>query len=462
MRSRSFAAIVFLVLLQAVVFLGVCRKWSAPLGGDEPVYRQLAMNMLEGKGFSLAAVWPYEPTIFRTPGYPLILAGLLAGSDNSPGWARLAQFGILGASALLLGALVRKAWGWEAGLLASLLCASYAILGQYAALLSTEILSAFLWLLLSVLVSRTLTPFRNETDLLAAGLTSGLLALVRPSLTPLVAMPLVAAFLSGRRQGLRRAAVGTAWVALGFAVVVSPWLVRNRAVAGRATLAVGGGMSLYLSAGQYGGRFTYALLASEFKAITDDWHILQARASASCATSVSPNTCMETAVDAEYLQEARQLARGLELFPALTQIPKRCAYLWSSSSFLDRNQYPTMDLLVRAQHNAIIVLAGIGMVLLRRRLLRDWAVWVPLLYITALHLVFHEEARYSVPARPFLIAYATVPLVWIGRRTRSPQFARLESNRAHAVGNVTAIRTPLSRRLAIPSRFPHHPTRAVG
>lgn len=42
-------------------------------GGDAPTYVLLAQNLLDGRGFTYAG----QPTGLRTPGYPLLLAGLM-------------------------------------------------------------------------------------------------------------------------------------------------------------------------------------------------------------------------------------------------------------------------------------------------------------------------------------------------------------------------------------------------
>jgi hypothetical protein len=42
-----------------------------------------------------------------------------------------------------------------------------------------------------------------------------------------------------------------------------------------------------------------------------------------------------------------------------------------------------------------------------------WLVWSVPAYLTGIHFVFHVDARYSMPARPFLFIYASLFLVFI-------------------------------------------------
>ena len=74
---------------------------------------------------------------------------------------------------------------------------------------------------------------------------------------------------------------------------------------------------------------------------------------------------------------------------------------------------------------ALLVLAGL--VIRRRTLGRDWPLWLGAVYVTALHLVFHMEGRYSMPARPMLLVYAgasgALLITWLTRRTRERRAA---------------------------------------
>jgi hypothetical protein len=48
--------------------------------------------------------------------------------------------------------------------------------------------------------------------------------------------------------------------------------------------------------------------------------------------------------------------------------------------------------------------------------LRDWPLWLPALYITAVHTVIHVESRYSLPTRPGLIVLAATAAAALGRQ----------------------------------------------
>ena len=48
----------------------------------------------------------------------------------------------------------------------------------------------------------------------------------------------------------------------------------------------------------------------------------------------------------------------------------------------------------------------------RRRLPELWPFYAAAVLLTGLHLVFHVQPRYTLPARPVLFAFAAAALVW--------------------------------------------------
>jgi len=53
--------------------------------GDGPEYHQIAVNVLQRHVFSEAYGIPYEPTVFRSLGYPVFLAAIYAITSQSTG-----------------------------------------------------------------------------------------------------------------------------------------------------------------------------------------------------------------------------------------------------------------------------------------------------------------------------------------------------------------------------------------
>jgi len=240
MRHRVLAGLLLAGLLVRVAIL-----WNtADLGpriSDERHYVELAGSLLNGRGFAWATG---APTSLRPPLYPALVACVwrVAGDGNLQA-VRMVQFGLALLTALLVYEIGRRAFTRRAGLIAaavtwlypSLIFMNVTILGET---LFTLLLVAFT-LLAVLLVQR---PAAGTA--VACGLALGLGALTRSVLwpVPLVLCPLVAVLVGG---SFRRRAGMAALVLAGYAVVVSPWAVRNTRLQGVVTVVdTMGGMNL--------------------------------------------------------------------------------------------------------------------------------------------------------------------------------------------------------------------------
>jgi hypothetical protein len=99
MKTMYQISLVFLVFVVAIFFrLSWLTGPAGPPETDEVEYEELASNLLSGKGFILEDGMAYRqmssrnidrptgrPTAYRTPGFPLILAGIyrVAGHDHA-------------------------------------------------------------------------------------------------------------------------------------------------------------------------------------------------------------------------------------------------------------------------------------------------------------------------------------------------------------------------------------------
>ena len=57
-----------------------------------------------------------------------------------------------------------------------------------------------------------------------------------------------------------------------------------------------------------------------------------------------------------------------------------------------------------------LFLGVLGIILTWKRRKELWILWLPIIYLTLLHIPFHTEARYTVPARPFLLIFSAIAL----------------------------------------------------
>ncbi|MFN8636375.1 MAG: hypothetical protein U0893_21200 [Chloroflexota bacterium] len=184
-------------------------------------------------GYALASGLGFEPELRRTPLYPIFIAAVLASGGDLASIATV-QHGLGVLTTALTFGLGRVAFGGLAGRIAGLVAGlMVALSGPLIVyehyLMSEAVFTLVLTLALLVLAVALRSPRRGW--LVAAGGAMALAALTRPigqAATPVaVGLPLLLA-LPSWRLGVQRAATA----AVGLALVLAPWTIRNLLVHG--------------------------------------------------------------------------------------------------------------------------------------------------------------------------------------------------------------------------------------
>lgn len=207
-------------------------------GQDSEEYRILAINLLEGRGFSRDVREPFLPAIHREPGYPAFVAAIYAVSGRNDVAVVLVQSLLVGVSAVLTALIGRAVFGGSLiPLVGGALVAVSLDLGDHARYLMSE--AVFVPLLLASLLATLHAWQRRSWQLgLLAGALFGLTGYVR---VMALAMGLLLVFgtlaldwLWRVRTTLRHTLWAPALVLVLLAAPV-PWVVRNVAMTGNAT-----------------------------------------------------------------------------------------------------------------------------------------------------------------------------------------------------------------------------------
>lgn len=211
---------------------------TAPLAGDTPAYREPALNLLAGRGYTIDGV---HPTANRPPGYALFLAATyaLGGDDRA---AVLAQFVVMSLVAAALYLLARTHLPRAESAVASLLLSLHVDVLFWSSFALSDSLA------LAVLVAAVgcaVAARRGGSAVLAGagGALLGVDLLIRPSY--LATLPAMALFLA---IGVPRARAVRALVAFLVAgtLLLAPWTVRNAVtLGGFYPLSTEGGINLY-------------------------------------------------------------------------------------------------------------------------------------------------------------------------------------------------------------------------
>jgi hypothetical protein len=198
------------------------------LNQDESEYHGLARNILDGKGFRQAVPRQGlrelprtgEPTAFRTPGMPAILAGIYTVVGDNPGYARVTLSIITAAISPLI--LILFVLLFRSVVIGAVLGGLWAILPtslfMSGALYGEEIscLILLVSMLLAILAERSGVAWL----VLCAGLLLGFGMLTRGFL---LFAPLTLGFWLWRRKRLRLAV----WLLAAAAVLPGAWVIRN-------------------------------------------------------------------------------------------------------------------------------------------------------------------------------------------------------------------------------------------
>jgi 4-amino-4-deoxy-L-arabinose transferase-like glycosyltransferase len=372
---------------------------------DSESYWLLAERVADGEPYALNP----DRRVFRTPGYPVLLAPLflIAGGEPPVLWARVLG-AVLGTAAVAVaGALAWQLFDRRSGLLALWAAALY----PEAVAMSTFVLSEapfvplmLLQLLLATWAWRSDKPRGQLAWALAAGATAGAATLMRPSwllFTPLAAA--VACLDAAHR--LRAVRIGMGML-LGLSLVMAPWWIRNAAVTGHfvpTTLQVGESL--------YDGWNPQATGASDMGFVDEFRRRLRQQDAESGFPHRESGLCFEQRLD-KRMRDAAWAWAWENPLDALRLAGIKFLRIW--------NVWPN-DPQLGNWRFGLLVLAGYVPLLFGgcygawRYAGRGWPYqlcFLPAIYFTALHMVFVGSIRYRQPAMLALLVLAAGVASW--------------------------------------------------
>jgi 4-amino-4-deoxy-L-arabinose transferase-like glycosyltransferase len=236
--QRCTLIIALLPSLGVLVLAGnsVYTPWSG--GGDTREYVEIAQHIVAGDGYTFA----HQPTAFRAPMYPLLLASLMrVSSMHWPVLLRILQFGIFVATALMCGELAARWFGDECGIPAAALVLLSPTMLFFSGQILTECVAALLvvafWLTLDAALRHA-----KVTSFILLGALAGLAALERFNMLPLIPFGALLALGCGLKDTMSWKKAGV--VLLAGVLVLSPWIIHNEiAFHGQASYSTHGGFA---------------------------------------------------------------------------------------------------------------------------------------------------------------------------------------------------------------------------
>jgi len=397
--------------------------------GDSESYWELGTRISRGEPYVLLG----QGNVFRTPGYPLILAGLFyvthrdAPFDASTVYyARFisAVMGVLAVAAVFW--LARRLFDGHAALLAAAVATVYP--GAIASSVFVLSEAPFCPLIVAQLAMQVAAwQSQRRVALFAWSVAAGMLAsaatLMRPSWLLFLPFAIVCGIALSRSR-LKHLACGICML-VGFVILMAPWWVRNYRVTGRFVPT-----SLQVGASLYDGLNPRASGGS-------DMSVMDAQNAEMADQSLMKYA---TLMDAGQTREAAEASRSAEFDrdrhwrdEALSwarEHPARVLQLAAIKFSRMWNVWPnepqfrswSVRLAVFFSYVPIMALAILGAWKFRDRGWPCVLCWLPAVYLTLLHVVFVSSIRYREPAMLPLIVLAagTVVSWWRGRSGVNP------------------------------------------
>jgi 4-amino-4-deoxy-L-arabinose transferase-like glycosyltransferase len=412
MRVAGIAAAAAVVL--ALGYAVLVSPGFEPYLDDQVSYLRLAHGLVERGEYTRASIdAPFAPEPLRPPGYPLFLAPLCVPSCSH--WTiAIVQALLYGALVLLFFQIARRALRSRGARIATVAVALYLPIAYFAAIAYSDFLATFLLVAGSAAFLRA----RRVSSVawgIAAGALFGWLALTRAVYVLLpAALALMTLWIDRRRLLTSRALRPMLGAALTFAIVLAPLMLYSARYFGR-PFASSSGSAVWLGAVQGVGKgdldeFEAAELAAvnrevaAFDTVTD--RVDQAHAWILLNEQLG-------------LHGYRFIAHDPLGYVART--PVRALVLWAGDLPVPVDWVPGLDPSVRvlagAIQLAVFVFGIIGAIALARR--REDAALLPLviiLYVSAVALPLGTEARYALPAKPFVFIAAVCGLAFLARR----------------------------------------------
>ncbi len=370
--------------------------------GDSTSYWVLGQQIVRGEPYRYGID---QSPVFRTPGYPLLLAGMFSVlGDNPPViWARLlgAVMGTATVGAVIC--LARQCFDPPTACVAGLMAAVYPGAIGMSVFVLTEgpfCLAMLGQLICWVKLARGPGPQPWLGWAVAVGVLAGIATLMRPSWLLFTPFAIGTGLLYPRP--LAKSAVQGTVVLLAFAVTMAPWWIRNYQVTGSLVVT-----TLQTGASLYDGLSPTATGASDMRFVAAFY---QAQRDADANASTPPTGVFAQRLD-NRLQDAALTWAANHPGRVVKLMLIKFGRMWSPWPNAAELQSWTFRLLISVGYTPLIILAAWGVVRNRHR---GWPLAIcilPAIYFSGLHMIFVSSIRYRQPAMLPLIVLAAAALV---------------------------------------------------
>lgn len=228
---KSF--ILFLTLLSFFFACFFAFISDYPLLKDSAQYDLIGWNLAQGNGFSISDSYPFEPTMFREPGYPFFLSAIYVIFGHEYFYVRLFQVFIYVLICLLIYFIALEISGEKIARYSSFFAALCPTLANYTRYVLSEGLFTFL-LCLSTLLFMRFVKQKKPVWIILCGFILGIAALIKVAILFFVFPMLIflAVLSEGSRDLMKKHLKCYIIFIVFFLLPILPWMARNKAVFG--------------------------------------------------------------------------------------------------------------------------------------------------------------------------------------------------------------------------------------
>lgn len=366
------------------------------LSGDSHSYYEIAQSLAEGKGFQLGG----QPTLRRTPVYPLFVAAALK-LGLFPIGVQVAQ-AILGALSGVIIFLIGRSWFDErVGFLAAGIFSVDYFLTKQVVYILAEVVFIFFLLVSFYFLFKAVKNGKIAFYFLG-GLFAGIATLTKEvSSFYFLAVPAVF-FLdkNGRKEFLKK----TIFFVAAFLIIILPWIARNCLISKDLVfLTVGSGHTFYL------GNNPQVIVRMH----GGDWIIERDTELPKGDPDMPPL----------YSREADRylMKKGVEYVSAhplhfIKLMGVKFLRLWFP--YYSKAE-PVSKCIMLLSYSTIMGFGILGIILSRKRWLEFFPFYLFLAYLSLIHTITIPTIRYRYPAMPFFMIFSAYAMMALWERFRA-------------------------------------------
>lgn len=414
--NKKIISCIFLLSLIIGIYFVVARPLLYLRGDTE--YVIYARNILDGHGFTLDTKAPYHLDVYRVPGYSLFLALIYSifGINNLA--VMLIQAFLNASVCILIFFITRRYLSLKTSYLISFLVAVYPFSAVFVHVMYSEVLCIFLFTLGLFLFEKGRESKRILFFALS-GLTMGCCLLVRPGTALMFLFMDIAYLLVANFRAIRR---NLLIFNLCVILVWLPWIVRNYTVTHKfIPLTIEVKEELFWASASTGKYFENRMHNPKFIAQFEE---IARKLEASKLTGLQKRMKEEDL----YLEYAIKNIKDnpfLYLFSSIRRIPRMWVTVLvpddisGNYGFLILGGNQIIFYIITYFKLSCLILAIYGMWIIRRRWREYIFLLLPIIYFSLTHMFLLAEARFTLPARPFLLIFSAIGLLGLFTKKHS-------------------------------------------